>query len=131
MKDELRIGEWRNQRRETCPAADLTIVICSLNGEAGVCRCLDALSMQTIYDRLEVIVVDDGSTDGTSDVARAHGAIVIRHPVNRGLAAARNSGVRAASAQLWRSSTMIASRSRSGRSSWSLATAKVSSGSAG
>jgi GT2 family glycosyltransferase len=33
-------------------------------------------------------------------VARAHGAIVIRHPVNRGLAAARNSGVRAASAPI-------------------------------
>lgn len=76
----------------------LAVVICSLNGEAGVRHCLDALSRQTIRDRLEVIVVDDGSSDGTSDVARASGAIVVRHPFNLGLAAARNSGLRAASA---------------------------------
>jgi glycosyltransferase involved in cell wall biosynthesis len=81
-------------------AADLTVVICSLNGAAGLPRCLDALSRQAFAGRLEIIVVDDGSTDGTSDVARAHGAIVVRHPVNRGLAAARNSGLRAASAPI-------------------------------
>lgn len=76
---------------------DLSVVICSLNGAAGLDRCLDALARQTVHSRLEVIVVDDGSTDPTSEVARAQGALVIRHPVNRGLAAARNSGVAAAS----------------------------------
>jgi glycosyltransferase involved in cell wall biosynthesis len=76
--------------------AEMAVVICSLDGEAGVGRCLDALSRQTIRDRLEVIVVDDGSADGTSDVARAYGATVVRHPLNLGLAAARNSGLRAA-----------------------------------
>ncbi len=100
MTDQLRPDERRGQREGISQAADLAVVICSLNGEAGVHRCLDALFRQTIRHRLEVIVVDDGSTDRTSDVARAHGAIVVRHPVNRGLAAARNSGVRAASAPI-------------------------------
>jgi glycosyltransferase involved in cell wall biosynthesis len=80
------------------PSADLTVVICSLNGAAGVDRCLRALAGQTIRSRLEIVVVDDGSADRTSDVGRLHGARVIRHPVNRGLAAARNSGLVASSA---------------------------------
>ena len=76
----------------------LSVVICSLNGAAGVDRCLRALAAQTIRPGLEPIVVDDGSTDATSDVGRAHAAVVVRHATNIGLAAARNSGLDAATA---------------------------------
>jgi len=78
----------------------LSVVICSLNGAAGVDRCLRALARQTIYSCLEIIVCDDGSTDETSKVAHAHGAIVVRHATNRGVSAARNSGVNVASARI-------------------------------
>jgi glycosyltransferase involved in cell wall biosynthesis len=44
----------------------------------------------------EVIVVDDGSTDGTGDRAREAGAIVVRHPYNKGNGAAVKSGIRRA-----------------------------------
>lgn len=47
MNDELRTEQWGNQEGEILPTADLAIVICSLNGEAGVHRCLDVLSRQT------------------------------------------------------------------------------------
>jgi GT2 family glycosyltransferase len=76
--------------------ADLSVVICSLNGAEGVARCLEALAAQETGTRYEIIVVDDGSMDNTSEVARARGATVIRHAANRGVAAARNSGIAAA-----------------------------------
>jgi len=44
----------------------------------------------------EIIVVDDGSTDRTSEIARKEGAIVIRHKVNLGLGCALRSGIREA-----------------------------------
>ena len=41
---------------------------------------------------VDVLVIDDGSTDRTADIARAAGALVHRHPVNLGKGAALNSG---------------------------------------
>ena len=45
---------------------------------------------------VEVIVVDDGSGDGTGEAAKAAGATVIRHPVNRGYGQALRTGIHAA-----------------------------------
>jgi len=78
-------------------SADLSVVICSLNGAAGVDRCLRALAAQKDVE-LQIIVVDDGSTDDTSDVAREHCVTVFRHEANCGLSSARNTGIRAATA---------------------------------
>ncbi|MBI5477724.1 MAG: glycosyltransferase family 2 protein [Deltaproteobacteria bacterium] len=44
----------------------------------------------------EIVVVDDGSTDGTAEAARAAGATVIRHPYNIGYGASIRKGVRQA-----------------------------------
>jgi glycosyltransferase involved in cell wall biosynthesis len=78
----------------------LTVVICSLNGGDGVRRCIGALHRQTIADAIQVVVVDDGSTDDTAAVAVANGAELVRHRINRGLSVARNSGIARARAKV-------------------------------
>lgn len=78
----------------------LSVVIASLNRAVDLQRCLQALSKQTIRSDIEVIVVDDGSSDSTSEVARATGAVVVRNPVTRGVSAARNSGIDVATADI-------------------------------
>ncbi len=63
-------------------AANLPAVLASIPREIPGISCV------------QVIVVDDGSTDGTAEVARRQGAdAVVRHPANRGLAAAFRSGI--------------------------------------
>jgi glycosyltransferase involved in cell wall biosynthesis len=55
----------------------ITVIIPCLNEEQGIERVLGR--MPEFVD--QVIVVDNGSTDRTSDVARSYGAEVIREPV--------------------------------------------------
>lgn len=73
----------------------VSIVIPAFNEEqalAGVLRDLCPWSSRGA----EIIVVDDGSTDGTSRVASEAGARVVRHRNNKGYGAALKAGIRAA-----------------------------------
>jgi glycosyltransferase involved in cell wall biosynthesis len=69
----------------------ISVVIPAYNAACFLPRCLESVSMQTLKPD-EVIVVDDGSTDDTAEVAIALGAKVIRR-VNGGISAARNTGI--------------------------------------
>ncbi len=55
---------------------------------------LDAIPAEVCGIETATLVIDDGSRDGTSDVARAHGAVVARHVINRGGGAALRTGYR-------------------------------------
>ncbi len=79
-------------------APSISVVVCTLNGAERIGKCLAAVRRQSIREVLQLIVVDDGSADNSAEVAAIYGAEVIRHPVNRGLAAARNTGIEAAQA---------------------------------
>jgi dolichol-phosphate mannosyltransferase len=68
----------------------VAVVIPALNEAGKIGRVLDKLPRD---GRFEAIVVDDGSTDGTGDEARAHGAaLVLRHEVRGGVGAAIRDG---------------------------------------
>jgi GT2 family glycosyltransferase/ABC-type nitrate/sulfonate/bicarbonate transport system ATPase subunit len=75
-----------------------SVVVCSFNGSRTIGECLAAASTLD-YPDYEVIVVDDGSTDDTAEIARAHGARVISTP-NEGLGSARNRGAREATGEI-------------------------------
>ena len=72
----------------------LSVVIPARNAAGTLHRCLE--SVRRGVDAVELIVVDDGSTDGTNDVARRYDATVLRYERSVGPAAARNAGARMA-----------------------------------
>jgi glycosyltransferase involved in cell wall biosynthesis len=79
-------------KRENC-GADLSIVIPAFNEEAGLGTTL--ADVMKAFPSAEVIVVDDCSRDGTSNVARNSASIrLIRHEFNRGQGASLKTGMR-------------------------------------
>ena len=72
----------------------LSVVIPVYNGAETIERCLKSIEHQSVQTRLEVLVADDGSTDGTMEILRAHARtheyIKVLPLTHRGQAAARN-----------------------------------------
>jgi len=73
----------------------VSVVIPAYNEESQIARCLKSV-IETGYPNLEIIVVDDNSTDSTVEVASKYPVQVIRRQLRGGIAAARNDGVEAA-----------------------------------
>ncbi len=88
---------WRCSGEGSLPR--VSVVVCSYNGAATLQECLSSLSALE-YPDYEVILVDDGSTDQTPQIAACFPQVrYIRQP-NLGLSAARNTGLHAASGQV-------------------------------
>lgn len=74
-----------------------SIIVPVYNGAEVLSRCLTTLTQQEYpRDKYEVIVVDDGSTDNTAEVARQFPVRIIRLGTNQGRIMARNAGAREA-----------------------------------
>ncbi len=81
---------------------DISVVVPAYNAERFLTRAVDSIRRQTMKN-IEILLVDDGSTDGTAALCRSLAAEDSRIRVltrqNGGAAAARNTGIRAASGQ--------------------------------
>src|SRR5947207_680895 len=72
------------------PVVRVSVVTPCLNPGERLVRCLDSVSRQTYAD-VEHVVVDGGSTDGTVELARSRGLLVVSEP-DRGQTDALNKG---------------------------------------
>ena len=79
---------------EALNAGQTSVVIPAFNEAASIAAVVRGLTSAARW--LEILVVDDGSTDDTGANAAAAGARVIRHPYNKGNGAAVKSGIREA-----------------------------------
>jgi glycosyltransferase involved in cell wall biosynthesis len=70
----------------------LVALVPAFNEEANVGRVVDEI--RAVDPMVDIVVVDDGSVDRTADVAREHGATVVRLPFNLGIGGAVQTGFR-------------------------------------
>jgi glycosyltransferase involved in cell wall biosynthesis len=82
---------------QTSPS--VSVVIAVFNGERFVAEAIESVFAQD-HRPLEVVVVDDGSTDASANVARSFEDVLLLRQGNEGPAAARNAGVARSSGEL-------------------------------
>lgn len=99
---QLRQGSNPNERASSAPAMDIgplvSAIIPTHNRARMLARAVRSVLRQT-YPRIEIIVVDDASRDDTKEVLESFAdprIRYVRHETNKGGAAARNTGIRAA-----------------------------------
>lgn len=79
---------------------EYSVIVAAYNAEATLFALLQSLASQTYKGSFEVVVVDDCSTDSTSQIARRFGCTLIRLDKNKGPAHCRNLGAKAAAGKV-------------------------------
>jgi glycosyltransferase involved in cell wall biosynthesis len=88
---------WEQFRMDSHPAAfrdRIGVLIPAYNEADSIAWVLDRIPENVCGVETAILVVDDGSRDGTAEVATEHGAVVARHLINRGGGAALRTGYR-------------------------------------
>jgi glycosyltransferase involved in cell wall biosynthesis len=77
----------------------VSVVVASYNGGRTLKICLDSL-VRLNYPNYEIILVDDGSTDGTPEIVSLYSTVRYFRQTNHGLSVARNTGINAAEGEI-------------------------------
>lgn len=88
---------WERFRRDGHPERfrdSVAVLIPAYNEADNIATVLERIPDEVCGEPIAVLVVDDGSRDGTGDVAEQAGAVVARHVINRGGGAALRTGYR-------------------------------------
>ena len=70
----------------------VSIIMPVKNGNNYIREAIESIKNQNVNS--EIIVIDDGSTDNTASIAEELGCNVIKHEINKGQVAAKNTGLK-------------------------------------
>lgn len=85
--------------RDLVSAERVSVIVCTRNGSCTLASCLQALAKQT-HPNYEVLLIDDGSTDATPQIAQSFAHVRYVRQEHAGLSAARNLGMEEATGTL-------------------------------
>jgi len=100
LKDKLGQDNAALPHRPLPQAPFVSVIVCSYNGGKTLASCLESLSNLN-YPDYEVILVDDGSTDNTAEIAEQFPHARYIYQSNHGLSDARNTGAAAAKGEVF------------------------------
>ena len=101
-KDSFRVVQRQYQSAPWFPlpgVPKVSVVVATFNGSRTLRSCLESLTRLN-YPDYEVILVDDGSTDQTPELAKSYSSVRYLRQTNQGLSAARNAGIGAARGEI-------------------------------
>lgn len=75
---------------------EVSIIIPCYNEERFIADAINSVKNQSYKGKIEIIVVDDGSTDKSVEIAKSYGVKIVRNKENKGIAITRNRGIKEA-----------------------------------
>jgi GT2 family glycosyltransferase len=99
LRDKLS-GDDRVSRPALPRTPFVSVIVCSFNGAKTLAACLESLG-RVDYPQYEIVLIDDGSTDNTREIASQFPEVRYAYQNNQGLSAARNHGARIARGEVF------------------------------